>query len=196
MQLQRKPNWGTNLISLGRPNEQCQSCQENYNFTRSHVAIKNTHGDSRRVAPKPHGQTLLRQQLCKQNSWLTRTVHRQSYAYCRLFFRAPRLSPAYHQSELCLSVKIPEHPFASLSGPKQRAYDSQRAPPLHTSLILMGTEGWCSVACGTEFVGVCVQAYVCVCMHVCANQSQDYTSEACLAALWHGDQFMSLQQMA
>ncbi|KAK9514346.1 hypothetical protein VZT92_027819 [Zoarces viviparus] len=71
---------------------------------------------------------------------------------------ALRVPPAYHQSELRLFVRIPQRPLASPSGAERRDSDSSQAPPLHTSLILMGTEGWRSVAC-VSLGCVCVCVY-------------------------------------
>lgn len=66
---------------------------------------------------------------------------------------APTSLPLVWAPSLC---QIPQHLLASPSGAERRASDSQQAPRLHTSSILMGMEGWCRVAlCVRVHWGVC-----------------------------------------
>lgn len=66
---------------------------------------------------------------------------------------APTSLPLVWALSLC---QIPQHLLASPSGAERRASDSQQAPRLHTSSILMGMEGWCRVAlCVRVHWGVC-----------------------------------------
>lgn len=106
---------------------------------------------------------------------------------------APTSLPLVWAPSLC---QIPQHLLASPSGAERRASDSQQAPRLHTSSILMGMEGWCRVAlCVRVHWGVCVYGgkpksglHEAECVCVCVWSLCGTGINSCRCSKWHDNQ--------
>lgn len=106
---------------------------------------------------------------------------------------APTSLPLVWAPSLC---QIPQHLLASPSGAERRASDSQQAPRLHTSSILMGMEGWCRVAlCVRVHWGVCAYGgkpksglHEAECVCVCVWSLCGTGINSCRCSKWHDNQ--------